>query len=87
MSLTSLSGSVYGACFLPALVVGLFLQRISATAALASAITGLVTVVGWFIARKTGHVELHEVYVGLLVGLGVYLLCAFLGPREDRVPS
>ena len=83
MSLTSLSGSVYGACFLPALVLGLFLKRARVAAALASSISGLVAVVGWFIARKTGYVELHEVYVGLLVGLGVYLLVMMCEKNKD----
>jgi SSS family transporter len=87
MTLTSLSGALYGACFLPALVVGLFLKRARAGAALASAVCGLLAVVGWYIARTLKVVSLHEVYVGLLVGLGVYLLIAFLGPKEDQVPS
>ena len=78
MELTSLSGSLYGACFLPALVVGLFLRRARVRAALWSSICGLVTVVAWFIAKKQGYVSLHEVYVGLVVGMGVYLLVVML---------
>ena len=64
-------------------MLGLFLKRARVAAALASSISGLVAVVGWFIARKTGYVELHEVYVGLLVGLGVYLLVMMCEKNED----
>lgn len=74
MSLTSLSGSFYGACFLPALVVGLFLKRVSCRAALVSTVTGMVTVVSWYLARRAGAVSLHEVYVGVAVGMIVYLV-------------
>ena len=87
MSLTSLSGALYGACFLPALVVGMFLKRARAGAALASSVCGLLAVVGWYIARTLGLVSLHEVYIGLLVGMGVYLLIALPGPKENQVPS
>ena len=78
MVMTSLSGSLYGACFLPALVVGLFVPRARARAALWSSVCGLVAVIGWFAAKKSGLVDLHEVYVGLAVGLGVYLLVVAL---------
>ena len=87
MSLTSLSGALYGACFLPALVVGMFLKRARAGAALASSVCGLLAVVGWYIARTLGLVSLHEVYIGLLVGMGVYLLIALPGPKKNQVPS
>jgi len=87
MSLTSLSGALYGACFLPALVVGMFLQRARAGAVLASSVCGLLAVVGWYTARMLGLVSLHEVYNDLLVGIGVYLLIALTGPKENQVPS
>jgi SSS family transporter len=78
MSLTSLSGSFYAACFLPALVVGLFLKRVSVQAALASMILGIITVLCWYVARRLQMVSLHEIYPGLAEGLAVYLLVTLL---------
>jgi Na+/pantothenate symporter len=66
---------------------GLFLKRARAGAALASSVCGQLAVVGWYIARKLELVSLHEVYIGLLVGMGVYLSIALPGPRENQVPS
>ncbi len=74
VEITSLSGSLYGACFLPALVVGLYWKGATAAGALASMICGAVTVIGWFVARKSlDWVSLHEVYVGVTVGLVTFV--------------
>ena len=85
MTVTALSGSLYGACFLPALVLSLFWRRTSATAALASVVCGAVAVVAWFIARQAGWTELHEVYPGLVVGLSVYVALGMMRPEKTTL--
>jgi SSS family transporter len=87
VTLTSLSGSLYGACFLPALVVGMFWKRATAVASLVSCGVGAFTVIGWFTAKRLGYTELHEIYVGLAVGLGTFVLLSFLGVGPPRVAS
>jgi SSS family transporter len=82
MSITAFSGALYSACFLPALAVGLFWRRPAAPAALASVMAGAVVVLGWAAARNAKLVPLHEVYPGLLAGLGVYSVVGLLGRRR-----
>lgn len=85
VSITAFSGALYSACFLPALAVGLFWRRPGPTAALASVAAGAIVVPAWAIASAYDLAPLHEVYPGLLVGLGVYTLVGLLGaPREDH---
>jgi len=72
VTVTSLSGSLYGACFLGPLVLGLYWRRPDARAAFCSMACGALTVGGWYVARKLEHVSMLEIYPGLLVGLGVY---------------
>jgi Na+/pantothenate symporter len=85
VAITSLSGSLYGACFLPALVVGLFWRRASAAAALASIACGCAAVVGWYAARRLAWTAWHEVYVGVAVGLAVFVIVSWLRPDKARV--
>jgi Na+/proline symporter len=80
VSVTAFSGSLYGACFLPSLVVGLYWHRRSARAAASSIILGSIVVIAWFIARKLGWVSWHEVYIGLIVGLAVYVGVSMFTP-------
>jgi len=84
VTLTSLSGSLYGACFLPALVVGLFWKRATAVASLVSCGVGSVTVIGWYLAKRWKYTDLHEIYVGLAVGLGTFLLLGWLNVGQPR---
>ena len=87
VTLTSLSGSLYGACFLPALVVGMFWKRATAVASLVSCGAGAITVIGWYSAKQWGYTDLHEVYMGLAVGLGTFILLGWLGVGQPRVAS
>jgi SSS family transporter len=82
MTLTAFSGSLYGACFLPTLVFGLLWKRRSAAAAIASILSGAVAVVAWFIARHLGWTDIHEVYIGLTVGLGVFFAATWALGKE-----
>lgn len=72
--MTKFSGSLYGACFVPVLVVGLFLRRRSATAALVTIAVGSATVIGVFVLRTMKLTTIQEVYPGIAVGLVVYLM-------------
>lgn len=71
--LTMFSGSLYGACFLPVLVIGLFIQRPSAKAAITTMIIGSATVVTMFTLRRLEITTIHEVYPGIAVGVLTYL--------------
>ena len=58
--MTKFSGSLYGACFLPVLVLGLFVRRRVALAALATMSLGSVCVVGIFVLRATGITRMQD---------------------------
>lgn len=80
---TAFSGALYSACFLPALGLGLFWRRPAAPAALVSVLAGSATVIGWAIAREWKLVALHEVYPGLLIGLGVFVIWGLVGRQRE----
>ena len=73
VEMTAFSGSLYGACFFPALVVGLFWRGASARAAIVSLVLGAVATITWFVAKRYGLTSLHEVYVGMSVSLLAYI--------------
>ncbi len=71
VTLTAFSGSIYAACFFPALVLGLFWQRGTAHAVLASFVTGISTLLFWrFVPSGDG---IHEVFPALLFSTAVYV--------------
>jgi len=47
VTLTAFSGSLFGACFFPAIILGLHWRRGSGAAVLASFVVGVVVLVGW----------------------------------------
>jgi len=77
VELSSLSGSLYAVCFLPALIVGLFWQGGTRAAATCSLVAGFATATIWFGVKKfvlAGSVAwLHEIYVGLLVSMPLFI--------------
>ena len=73
VSITAFSGSLYAACFLPSLIVGLFWSRGTKMGSLVSVVLGAITVVGGHYANRTGWWDLHEVYVGTALALVVYV--------------
>ncbi len=81
--MTKFSGSLYGACFLPTLVLGLFAKNRNATAAIATLVSGAVTVIGVFVLRQLGYTSLQEVYPGILVGVTVFLC---MNRRNSHIP-
>ena len=90
VEVTALSGSLYAACFLPTLVVGLYWKRRSAPGALACILVGGATVALWYLARKRGWTSWHEVYAGVVAALAVYALVSVVDrkrtPKRTVVP-
>ena len=86
VELSSLSGSLYAVCFLPSLIVGLFWQGATETAARCSLVSGFLTAATWFGLKKVvlgGSVAwLHEIYIGLLVSLPVFIGLSILQRRS-----
>ncbi len=78
VELSSFSGSLYAACFLPSLVVGLFWKRATRIGALTSLIVGFTVTTAWFFAKKSASFEsiswIHEVYVGMTISLACYVV-------------
>ena len=92
VEITAFSGSLYAACFLSTMVLGLYWNRPTATAAIAAMTSGGLVVVAWWLAKRAGWTDLHEVYVGLFVSTSVYvgttLACGSKSPpRTDRLLS
>ena len=73
VQITAFSGSLYAACFLPTLVMGLYWKRGTRAGALACVVVGSITVIAWYLARYAGWTGWHEVYVGTSVAFAVYV--------------
>ena len=84
VEITAFSGSLYGACFLPTLVLGLYWNRGTAAGSLACVFLGSATVIGWFFARRAGWISWHEVYVGFVVALMAYIGVSLLSSAPAR---
>jgi SSS family transporter len=69
VSLTSFSGSLYAACFFPALLFGLFWERGNGRAALASMVAGLVVLLAW---KPLALAPIHEVFPAMVASLLFY---------------
>ncbi len=85
--LTIFSGSMYAACFFPALIIGLHWRRGNGLAASASMLTGIGTLLVWTV---TGwNATLHEVFPALLLSTLVFVVLAWItAPNQDeRVAS
>ena len=83
VTMTAFSGSLYGACFFPALVLGLYRRRRDARGALISMACGAAAVFGWFAALQWEWVAIHEVWIGMAVGVGSLWIADLLPPRTD----
>jgi len=78
VEITAFSGSLFAACFMPTLVLGLYWQRGTAAASVACVVVGSSTVIGWFLVKhSTGWIAWHEVYVGLAASTAVYVGVSF----------
>lgn len=82
VEMSSFSGSLYAACFLPALVVGLFWQRGTSAGATISLTVGFAVTLLWFCLKKRiagGTFQVwQEVYVGTAVSLTVFVVVSRL---------
>ena len=82
VQITAFSGSLYAACFLPTLVMGLYWKRGTRTGALACVVVGSITVIAWYLVRYAGWTSCHEVYVGTLVAFVVYVGVSLLTSKR-----
>jgi SSS family transporter len=85
VNMTAFSGSLYGACFFPALVMGLFRVNRDWRSPYLSMFCGAVAVVAGYFARQWGLTDSHEVYAGMAVGIGTLLLGDVLWGTKNRV--
>ena len=86
VQIAAFSGSLYAACFLPTLVLGLYWKRGTSAGALACVLVGSITVIAWYFAKTTGWTTWHEVYVGTSVAFLVYVGVSLL-TSERTLPS
>jgi SSS family transporter len=84
VALTSFSGSLYAACFFPALIFGLYWRRGGALAALASMLTGLVVLVVWKALSPAG---VHEIFPALAAAIVAYAIAAARAPAPAAVEA
>jgi SSS family transporter len=82
VALTSFSGALYGACFLPAILFGLWWRRGSSASVLASFAGGLGTLFLWPYS-PWGDV-LHAVFPAVAASVAAYLLVALSGPARGE---
>ncbi len=66
-------------------MIGLYWRRGTATAAVSCVAIGGVTVIGWYCARRAGWVSWHEVYVGTLIAMFVYVAVS-MARAKSRQP-
>lgn len=80
LQITIFSGSLYAACFLPAVVLGLYWSKGSAQGVLVSMVAGVVTLLVWL---SQGYSSvLHEVFPALAISLSAYVAVAVLDGRR-----
>ena len=81
VTLTALSGSVYGACFFPAIVLGLYWRKGSGPAVVGSYAAGLAPLFLW---QYTPWSEtLHQVFPALVLSLLTYVVISLAGPTVE----
>jgi len=86
VALTAFSGSLYAACFFPAVVLGLHWPRGDGASALASFATGIGVLLAW--PRLPWAGDLHRVFPALALSTLVYvLLAAARGAPSPRVAA
>ncbi|MCZ6460086.1 MAG: sodium/solute symporter [Gammaproteobacteria bacterium] len=91
VEITIFSGSLYAACFLPAILFGLHWQRGSAIGVVTSMVLGVVTLVSWMLFGPGDVV--HEVFPALTVSCLAYAIIARMTPSaiqrwpDERAPG
>jgi SSS family transporter len=77
VELTAFSGALYGACFFPALVLGLHWRRGNGTAVIASFAVGVVVLLAW--GFVPGSAIVHEIFPAMALSTAVYVGLALAG--------
>ncbi len=87
--LTAFSGALFGGCFFPALVVGLWRKQAHRAPVTASILAGAIAVLGWFFAQQRQWVgtEVHPVLAGLVGSLFAYFLTSDWVTRRNRAST
>jgi Na+/proline symporter len=78
VALTALSGSMYAACFLPSIVLGLYWSRGNNKAVIGSFVTGLSVLFFW---PWTEY--LHQVFPAIIVSSSVYTLISIFSTKIE----
>ena len=81
VTLTAFSGSLYAACFFPAIVLGLHWSRGNGTAVIASFVLGIGTLLLWNTLPFAAGV--HEVFPALLLSSLAYLIVSVCSPAHE----
>ena len=81
VGLTAFSGAVFGACFGPALLLGLYWRRGNGRATVASFITGMSVLLLWNRFPWTGGI--HQVFPGMALSFLAYWLVARCTPSYE----
>ena len=81
VALTAFSGSLYAACFFPAIVLGLHWRLGNGAAVLASFVVGIVTLLLW--TRLPFGGAIHQVFPALTLSTGVYVAISATGGTSD----
>ncbi|MEE2777096.1 MAG: sodium:solute symporter family protein, partial [Acidobacteriota bacterium] len=84
VELTSFSGALYGACFLPAVILGLHWRRGNGLAVLASFAAGILVLTLW--GRLDLAESIHSVFPAIVLSILAYVVIALTTP-EVREPS
>jgi SSS family transporter len=87
VSLTAFSGSLFGACFFPAIVLGLHWDRGSGASVLASFAVGVGVLLTW--QYIPGSEVVHRVFPAFFLSLATYVAVALITPSnpDPRVAS
>ena len=78
VELTAFSGSLYGACFFPAIVFGLHWRRGSGAGVIASFVIGISVLLGWNIFP--GSEILHEVFPAMIFSTFAFWIVSLFTP-------
>jgi len=78
VTLTAFSGSLYAACFFPAVVLGLFWRRGNGRAVVASLVTGIAVLLVW--GRLPFGSVVHEVFPAMALSTLIYVALAAASP-------
>ena len=84
VTLTAFSGSLYAACFFPAIVLGLYWRRGNGPAVVGSIMAGLVTLLVWTALPFGGGV--HRVFPAMALSILVYVTVG-LGRAPANLPA